>query len=119
MWSAYRPFNLNRRRLEFVNSNEEIFFLGEKMKIKTINEAKGHEIQEYQRCLDRADCYTGLDKSRYLEYAENHKQVAEWLECFNEIVTLYIEHRQFNSYPTTKEEYADETMKILDKYKIK
>lgn len=40
------------------------------------------------------------------------------MKCLQEIATLYIEHRTFGEYPTTKEEYADETMKILDKYKI-
>ena len=89
------------------------------MKYKKINEAKGHEMQEYRRCLDMASYYTGHTKERFLEYAENHKQVAEWLKCLNEIATLYIEHRAFGSYPTTKEEYADETMKILEKYNVK
>lgn len=60
-----------------------------------------------------------VDKNDCLQCAEEHEQLAKWLECLNEIATLYIEHRPFGEYPTIKEEYADETMKILDKYKIK
>lgn len=65
-------------------------------------------------------------KMNYLkEFEENMSNTVNYytslvnnLKCLNEIAKLYIEHRAFGEYPTTKEEYADETMKILDKYKI-
>lgn len=60
-----------------------------------------------------------LDDEKRISYEQGKADKAEEIKCLNEIARLYIEHRKFGEYPTTKEEYADETMKILYKYKIK
>lgn len=72
-----------------------------------------------QEAIDLLDNLKGMiDDSQGNDYDSAFNLAINSMKCLDEIATLYIKHRTFGEYPTTKEEYADETIKILDKYKI-
>lgn len=50
--------------------------------------------------------------------AEEHEQLAEWLECFNEIAHIFLEHRNFGEYPSSVDDMWEETIRALDRHKI-
>lgn len=50
--------------------------------------------------------------------AEEHEQLADWLECLNEIAHIFLEHRGFGEYPSSADDMWEETIRVLDKYKI-
>lgn len=51
-------------------------------------------------------------------FAEYHEQVANYLECLNEIAHIFLEHRAWGEYPSSADDMWEETIRVLDKYKI-
>lgn len=40
------------------------------------------------------------------------------MKCLNEIAHIFLEHRAFGEYPSSADDMWEETIRVLDKYKI-
>lgn len=85
--------------------------------IDLIKQYKKCNNEEPKDCIGRRceECENDYDQKELDKFFE---LLPDYLKCINEIATLYTKRRAFGEYPTSKEEYADETLKILEKYKI-
>ena len=54
----------------------------------------------------------------YAKSVDYYERLVNDLKCLNEIAHIFLEHRAFGEYPSSADDMWEETIRVLDKYKI-